>query len=156
MILFQRIVMLYSWLFRDIIFKRRFLKYTDLNFDIVTQAASNVLPSDAMRLRSEFQWLFCYWFGMFRRWSDDVVYRISWFREITHISQSHHNDDVIKWKRFPWCWPFVRRIHRWTHPREASGAELWCVLWSVTEQTVEQIVDTPVILVAITLIMMSP
>ena len=23
-----------------------------------------------------------------------------------------NNDDVIKWKHFPCCWPFVRRIHR--------------------------------------------
>ena len=23
-----------------------------------------------------------------------------------------YHDDVIKWKQFPRCWPFVRRIHR--------------------------------------------
>ena len=25
---------------------------------------------------------------------------------------THHHDDVIKWKHFPRCWPFVRGIHR--------------------------------------------
>ena len=28
-----------------------------------------------------------------------------------NIMQKH--DDVIKWKHFPRCWPFVRGIHRW-------------------------------------------
>ena len=34
-----------------------------------------------------------------------------------------------------------------------SDAELWCFLWSAPEQTVEQIIETPVILDAIALIM---
>ena len=29
-----------------------------------------------------------------------------------HWYQSCH-DDVIKWKHFPRCWPFLRGIHRW-------------------------------------------
>ena len=30
-------------------------------------------------------------------------------------------------------------------PTKASDAEIWCFLWSVAEQTVEQTIDTPVI-----------
>ena len=62
----------------------------------------------------------------------------------------HAHDDVIKWKHFPRHWPFVRGIHRspnsphkgqWRGtlmfsliPRtKASGAELWCFLWSASE-----------------------
>ena len=43
---------------------------------------------------------------------------------------SHH--DVIKWKHFPCCWPFVRGIHchRWIPIRKASDAELWYFLWT--------------------------
>ena len=45
-------------------------------------------------------------------------------------------DDVIKWKHFPHYWPFVRGIftgHRWIPRTKASGAELWCFLWSLPE-----------------------
>ena len=38
---------------------------------------------------------------------------------------------------------------------KASDAELWCFLWSVPEQTAEQIIETPVIWDAIGLIMTS-
>ena len=66
-------------------------------------------------------------------------------------------DDVIKWKRFPRYWPFVRETtgHRWIPITKASDAELWCFLWSVPEQTVEERIVTPVILDAISLIMTS-
>ena len=41
------------------------------------------------------------------------------------IYQGH--DDVIKWKHFPRCWPFVRGIHgnRWIPRTKASDAELY-------------------------------
>ena len=52
-----------------------------------------------------------------------------------HSFGTPHHDDVIKWKRFPRYWTFVRGIHRWI--TEASDAELWCFLWSAPEQTVE-------------------
>ena len=42
---------------------------------------------------------------------------------------------------------------RWILLTKASDAELWCVLWSATEQTVEQTIETPVIWDAIELIM---
>ena len=38
---------------------------------------------------------------------------------------------------------------------EASGAELWCYLWSAPEQKAEQTIGTPVIWDAIALIMTS-
>ena len=28
------------------------------------------------------------------------------------VSKNRNHDDVIKWKHFPRCWPFVRGIHR--------------------------------------------
>ena len=50
-------------------------------------------------------------------------------------SMNTSHDDVIKWKHFPGYWPFVRGIHRSpVNSREtASGAELWCFLWSASE-----------------------
>ena len=68
-----------------------------------------------------------------------------------------HLDDVIKWKHFPRCWPFVRVIHRSpvNSGTKASDAELWCFLWFAPEPTVEQTMETPVIWDATTLIMTS-
>ena len=44
------------------------------------------------------------------------------------------HDDVIKWKHFPYHWPFVRENH---HPLiKTSDAELWSFLWSAPEQMV--------------------
>ena len=40
--------------------------------------------------------------------------------------------------------------------QRTSDAELWCFLWSASEQTVEQTIETPVIWDAIVLIMTSP
>ena len=45
--------------------------------------------------------------------------------------------------------------HRWIPLKKASGAELWCFLWSALEQTPKQTVDRPVICNAIALIMTS-
>ena len=39
------------------------------------------------------------------------------------------HDDITKWKHFPRYWPVVRT--------KASDAELWCFLWSASEQTAE-------------------
>ena len=50
---------------------------------------------------------------------------------------SFSHNDVIKWRHFPRYWPFVRGIHRWIPHTKASGAELWCFIWSAPEQTVE-------------------
>ena len=45
--------------------------------------------------------------------------------------------------------------HRWIPLIKASGAELWCFLWSTLEQAVEQTIETLVIWDAIELIMTS-
>ena len=68
------------------------------------------------------------------------------------------DDDLIKWKHFPRYWPFVWGIHRLlvnSPHTKANNAELWCFLWSTSEQTVELTIITPVIWNAIALIMPS-
>ena len=60
-----------------------------------------------------------------------VIYRL-------FVLQGRHrgnHDDVIKWKKFPRNWPFVRGIHRsrWIPHTKASDEELWCFLWSASE-----------------------
>ena len=57
------------------------------------------------------------------------------------------HDDVINWKRFSRYWPSVRETtgHRWIPLTKASEAELWCFLWSASEQMVDQTSETPVI-----------
>ena len=76
-----------------------------------------------------------------------------------YIEAGHwkQHGDVIKWKQFPRYWPFVREFtgHRWIPRTKANDAELWCFLWSASEQTVEQTPETSVIWDAIALIMTS-
>ena len=66
-------------------------------------------------------------------------------------------DDVIKWTYFPRYWLFVRGIHRSSvnSPNKVSDAELWCFLWSASEQTVEYTLDAPLIWDVIASIMTS-
>ena len=45
--------------------------------------------------------------------------------------------------------------HQWIPLTKASDVELWCFLWSVPEQMVEQTIEAPVIWDAIMLIMRS-
>ena len=54
---------------------------------------------------------------------------------------------IIKWKHFPCYWPFVRGTtgHRWIPLTKASDAELWCFLWSASEQTFQQTIGKPLI-----------
>ena len=67
------------------------------------------------------------------------------------------HDGVITWKHFPRYWPFVRSTgHRWVPLTQASDTELWWFHWFAPEQTVEHIIETPVIWVAIALIVTSP
>ena len=51
----------------------------------------------------------------------------------------------------PLCGEFT--CHRWIPLTKASDMELWCFLWSATEQTFKQTIKTPVISDAIALIM---
>ena len=45
--------------------------------------------------------------------------------------------------------------HRWIPCKKARDAELWCFLWSVPQETVEQTMEIPVILDAIAFFMAS-
>ena len=66
------------------------------------------------------------------------------------------HDDVIKWNHFPRYWSFFTGnspVTWWIPLTKDSDAELWCFLWSTSEQTVEQTIETPVIWDAIALIM---
>ena len=60
------------------------------------------------------------------------------------------HDDVIKWKHFLRNWPF----DQWIPRTKASDTELWCILWSAPEQTVEWTIETLVIWEKIVLIML--
>ena len=75
----------------------------------------------------------------------------------TQIRLYLRHNDVVKWKHYSRHWPFVRGIHRppVVSLTRTSDAELWCFLWSVPEQTVEQAIETPVIWDVIALIMTS-
>ena len=53
----------------------------------------------------------------------------------------------------PLCGEFTG--DRWIPHKMASDTDLWCFLWIALEPTVEQIIETPVILDAIALIMTS-
>ena len=43
---------------------------------------------------------------------------------ILEDSFSLSHDDVIKWKHFPSCWPFVRGIHRWPVNSRAKASDV--------------------------------
>ena len=72
------------------------------------------------------------------------------------LSIYKYHDDVIKLKHLPPYWSFVRGIH-WSPVAsltKASDAELWCVLKSAPEPTIELTIETPVIWDATALVMM--
>ena len=73
---------------------------------------------------------------------------------LTHLDL---HDDVTKLKYFLRHWPFVRWTTHdlWIRFTKAGDAELWCFLWSVHQQAVEQRTETQVIWDAIALIMTS-
>ena len=73
--------------------------------------------------------------------------------------QAHINDCSILWWRhqngtfsalLPPC---VGNGHRWIPLKKASSAELWCFLWFVPGQIIEQAIETPVIWDAMELIL---
>ena len=72
-----------------------------------------------------------------------------------HRKRAMH-EDVIKWKLFPRCWPFVRGIYRTPVDslHKASDVERWFFL-SAPEQMVQQTIETSLIWEAIALIMRS-
>ena len=103
--------------------------------------------SDGSPWHPSHQWPVSLYYKMSKRY-------VSWRLEATRL-----HDDVIKWKHFPRCWPFVWGIH-WSpvnspHKGQWHDEELWSFLWSAHELTVQQTVETPVIWDAIALIMTS-
>ena len=51
-----------------------------------------------------------------------LVQRLTWYRNL--LSHFCVHDDVIKWKYFPRCWPFVRGINRC--PLNPPDKDQWC------------------------------
>ena len=46
-------------------------------------------------------------------WTNEILQNFS-LRWVSGKYNTHlYHDDVIKWKYFPRCWPFVRGSHRW-------------------------------------------
>ena len=79
---------------------------------------------------------------------------VSWTIDLNNLMQTH--DGVIKWKYFSRYWPiWVNPSVTGGFPSKISDAELWCFHWSASEHTVEQSIETPLILDAIALIMAS-
>ena len=56
----------------------------------------------------------------------------SW-KSFMHLSSDNRllHDDVIKWKHFPCCWPFVRGIHRWTVNSPRKGQLRGALMFSL-------------------------
>ena len=51
------------------------------------------------------------------------THRYSW-QLLCFIGRGLYHNDVIKWKHFPRCWPFVRGIHR--SPVNSPHKGQWC------------------------------
>ena len=87
----------------------------------------------------------------------NLLSKINHWRSMYQSALWSSLDDVIKWRHFVQYWRFVRGIHRspWLPTTKANDAELWCFLWSVSEQTVELTIETLVIWDAIAPIMTS-
>ena len=92
------------------------------------------------------------------------VMKASTCHNTLHVNNWHRvrdipplHDDVIKRMHFPWYWPLVWGIHQSTvnspHKGQWRGALLF--LWYVSEETVEQKMETLVIWDATLLIMTS-
>ena len=87
----------------------------------------------------------------------NLLSKINHWRSMYQSALWSSLDDVIKWRHFVQYWRFVRGIHRspWLPTTKTNDAELWCFLWSVSEQTVELTIETLVIWDAIAPIMTS-
>ena len=69
-----------------------------------------------------------------------------------HSMMTSSNGNILR-VTGPLCGKFT--CHRWIPLTKASDMELWCFLWSATEQTFKQTIKTPVIWDAIALIVTS-
>ena len=59
------------------------------------------------------------WVIKFKAWESNYMHMEYW-----HVITQRQYEDVIKWKHFPRCWPFVRGIHRW--PLDSPHKGQWC------------------------------
>ena len=61
-------------------------------------------------------------------------FRLRLVTTVTSCVESHHYDDVIKWRHFPRYWPFVRGIHRSPvnspHKGQWRGALMFSLIWA--------------------------
>ena len=83
----------------------------------------------------------CIFLGIYCTWLSQISKQSMEYGLMLHCFYAKVNghEDVTKWKYFPRYWPFVRGIHRsrWIPRTKASDAELWCLLWSALELTIE-------------------
>ena len=49
----------------------------------------------------------------------------------SYSTWNYIHDDVIKWKHFPRCWSFVRRVHRWSVNSPRKGQWRGAVMFSL-------------------------
>ena len=70
------------------------------------------------------------------------------------ISYKNEHDDVINWKHFPRYWPLCEGNHGPTmdSPHKGQWRRALIFLWSSSEQTAEQAIETPVIWDAVALV----
>ena len=98
--------------------------------------ATSPLTSRAVILTTfSFQW----YIGMLKYSHTHILNFYIWiiimqFRYNMAIISINSHDDVIKWKRFPRYWPFVRGIHRWPvnspHKGQWRGALMFSLIWA--------------------------
>ena len=95
--------------------------------------------------------LYCEYNG--EEWHCNVIKWKCHFDGIFHTGfiwsgqKQYQVDNVIKWNMFRVTCPLRGEStgHRWIPLTKASEAELWCFLWSASEQTAEQTIKTSVI-----------
>ena len=70
-----------------------------------------------------------------------------WVKERIGARHTTFHDDVIKWKHFPRCWPFVRVIHRSPvdspHKGQWRGAWIFSLICRLSKQSRSRWFETP-------------
>ena len=94
-----------------------------------------------------------YEFKALLSWKENMTFRSLSYMELHWNNMMASSNGNIFRVTGPLCGKFTG--HRWIPLTKAGDAELWCILWSAPEQTVEQIIPTLVIWDAIVIIMTS-
>ena len=85
-------------------------------------------------------------FGNYDKVMPSLIKNFTYDSDLPSLNIVHVHDDIIKWKHFPRCWPFVRGIHRLPvnspHKGQWSGALMFSLIFdlpffSAPKQTVE-------------------